>query len=85
MNPIMNQLAKQAFNSSGFGQIKQMMNLVRNANNPQAVFNQLVSSNPQLNQVMNLINQNGGNPKNAFYAMARQKGIDPNEILKLLK
>jgi hypothetical protein len=34
---------------------------------------------------MNYINQNGGDPKQAFYAMAREKGVNPDEILNMLK
>ena len=35
-------------------------------------------------QVQSIINQYG-NPKNAFYALAKQKGINPDEILKMIK
>ena len=67
------------------GQIKQMMGMVKNAGNPQAMMNQLIQSNPQMGQVMQLINQSGGDPQKAFYAACQQKGVDPNEILNMLK
>ena len=66
-------------------QVRQMINMFRNANNPQQLLQNMMSRNPQLQSVMNYINQNGGNPKDAFYKMANEKGIDPEEILKMLK
>ena len=59
--------------------------MVNAAQNPQAMMNQLLTSNPNLKQVMDVINQHGGDPKQAFYALAEQKGVDPNEILNMLK
>ena len=59
--------------------------MVNGAQNPQLMLNQLMTSNPQLKQAMDIINQSGGDPKKAFYALAEQKGVDPNEILNMLK
>ena len=66
-------------------QVKQMLNTVRSAGNPQAMLNQLIQNNPQMRQVMDIVNQNGGDPKKAFYAMAQQKGVNPDDILSMLK
>lgn len=46
------------------------------------IVNQTVNNNPQIKQVMEYINQNGGDPQTAFYKLAKEKGVDPNEILK---
>lgn len=46
---------------------------------------QLMQNNPQMKQVMDLIKAAGNDPKRAFYALAEQKGVDPDEILKQLK
>ena len=70
---------------NGIGQIKQMMNLVKNAGNPQAMMAQMMQNNPQMKQVMDAVNQYGGDPKKAFYALAQQKGVNPDEILNMLK
>lgn len=59
-----------------------MVSMLRNSPNPQTLLNNLLMQNPQ---VTGLINQYGGNPKAAFYALAQQKGIDPNTILNMLK
>lgn len=46
------------------------------------IVNQAIQNNPQMKQVMDYINQNGGDPKTAFYKLAQEKGVDPNEIIK---
>mgnify|MGYP006988844137 CR=1 FL=1 len=62
-----------------------MISTVRSAGNPQAMMNQLAQNNPRIKQVIDLVNQAGGNPKEAFYTMAKQKGVNPDEILDMLK
>lgn len=66
-------------------QIRTLMNSVRNAQNPRMMMEQMIQSNPQFQSVMNLVRQNGGDPKTAFYNLARQRGVNPDEILSLLK
>ena len=80
LNPLI-QLAKS---NPMMSQIKQMMGMINSAGNPQAMMNQMLTSNPQFKQVMDLINQSGGDPRKAFYALAEQKGVDPNDILSML-
>ena len=62
----------------------QMINLLKNSNNPQAMMQTLAAQNPTMRNVMQLINQHGGDPKAAFYALARERGVDPNTILSQL-
>ena len=44
--------------------------------------NQMLTQNPQINQI---INQYGGDPKTAFYKYAEANGVNPDEILKMMK
>ena len=67
------------------GQIKQMMQMVRSAGNPQAMVQNMAQNNPQMKQAIDFIKQNGNAPKRAFYALAQQKGVDPDEILRTLQ
>ena len=67
------------------GQIKNMMQMVKSAGNPQAMMTQLAQNNPQMKQALDFINQHGGDPQKAFYALAQQKGVDPQQILDMLK
>lgn len=76
------QLAK---NNPMMGQIKQMMNAVRMAQNPHAMLNQMMANNPNFRQAMDIVNQHGGDVNKAFTTTAEQMGIDPNEIINMLK
>lgn len=71
--------------NNNLSQIKQMMNMVRSAGNPQAMLQSIAQNNPQMKQVMNIVGQSGGDPKAAFYKMAEEKGVDPEQILSMLK
>lgn len=82
-NPMLNQLGRLL--PSNLNQIKQMANMFKNAKNPQMLIQNMMMQNPQMKQVMDFINQNGGNAKSAFYKLADQRGVDPNEILNMLK
>ena len=61
------------------------MTMVNTAQNPSAMLNQLIQSNPNMKQVMDIVNQYGGDANKAFYEIAKQKGIDPQEIINMLK
>lgn len=82
-NPIL-QAANQR-SLPNLGQIKNMMNLVKNAGNPTAMLQEMVQNNPQMRQVFDIVNQSGGDPKQAFYKLAEQKGIDPEQVLQMLR
>ena len=71
--------------SQNIGQIKGMMNTLRSAGNPQMMLNQMMSQNPQIKEVMDYVSQNGGDAKSAFYKLAEEKGVNPDEILGMLK
>ena len=65
--------------------IKGMMQTIRTAANPQAALKMMVMNNPQMKQVMEIVNQHGGDPMAAFTAVAKENGMDPEEILGMLK
>lgn len=66
------------------GQVKKLMDVVAKAQNPQAMLSQLAMSNPQIKQALEYIQNSGKNPKDAFYALAEEKGVNPEDILKQL-
>lgn len=83
-NPMLQALRNSPVNNN-LSQIKQMMNMVRSAGNPQAMLQSIAQNNPQMKQVMDIVGQSGGDPKAAFYRMAEEKGVDPEQILSMLK
>jgi len=58
------------------------MQTVKSAGNPQMMLNQMIGQNPQIKQVMDYVNANGGDPKTAFYKLAEERGINPDEFIK---
>ena len=44
-----------------------------------------IANNPQLQQVMQMVKASNMTPKQYFYMLAKQKGIDPNTILNMFK
>lgn len=80
MNSLYNQL--NAGTLSQNSNLKSMINMFKNSNNPQMLVQNMLQSNPQVQQ---LLQQSGGDPKTAFYNLAKQKGINPDEILNMLR
>ena len=66
-------------------QIRQMISVVRSAGNPQMMMNQLMQTNPQMKQVMDIVREYGGDADKAFRDIAEKNGIDPEEIVNLMR
>ena len=62
--------------------VNKAMSAVQTVSNPNAMIQQLLQQNPRVQQ---LIQQNGNDPKRAFYALAQQMGVDPEQFLANLK
>ena len=62
-----------------------MIGMVNASQNPQAMISQMMNNNPQMKPIMDAINAAGGDPRKAFYSMAEKMGVDPQEILKMMK
>ena len=65
--------------------IKQMMQTIRTAANPQAALNTMIMNNPQMKQVMEIVNQYGGDSMKALEAMAAEFGMTPDDVLRMLR
>lgn len=79
------QALKSSSVNNNLNQIKQMMNMVRSAGNPMAMLQNMAQTNPQLKQVMDVVNTSGGDPKAAFYKIAKEKGVNPEQVLSMLR
>lgn len=67
------------------GPIKQMMDMVRTAKDPQAALNMMAMRNPQLRQVLDIVQQYGGDSMAALRGEAEKMGMNPDEILAMIK
>lgn len=83
----MNSLYQQLMGNQNLlpNNIQQMVKLFKGASNPQQLIQNLAKQNPQLQQVMAMIQNSGKSPKDLFYELARQKGVNPDDILKQLQ
>lgn len=53
--------------------------------NPQQMLMNLAKHNPQMKQIMNMLQTSGKTPKELFYELAQQQGVDPEQILNMLR
>lgn len=84
MNSLYNQL-NQTNQPAQNNVIQKIIQMAKSGNNPQQLLNSLVGQNPQLNQVMQLVNSGKMTPKQIFMNMANQQGVNPNDIISMLK
>ena len=67
------------------GGLQQMINMVSHSNNPMQLMQTMAQSNPQLQSILNLIQTSQKSPKDLFFEIARQRGVDPQQILQMLQ
>jgi len=61
--------------------LQQIAQTLKAASDPIGELNQMARTDPRMQQVSEVIRKNGG-VKQAVYALAKEKGVDPNVILK---
>lgn len=62
-----------------------MVQMYKAAGNPQAFVQNMLDQSPNKNEILGIINAANGDYKAAFYMMAKQKGVDPEQFLSLLR
>lgn len=82
-NRSMPQTGTPTINPQAVSAVKGMINNLKSVQNPDAVVQMLSSKNPLLGNVMRMVS--GRDPKQVFYAECQRQGIDPNEIINMLK
>ena len=83
MPPILQQLGKSNITQL-IQPVRQMMNMVRTAQNPALMLNQLAMNNPLLKQAMDITQQYGGDSTKALRETAKQMGISADEVMGML-
>lgn len=71
-------------NMNSGGGLSNIMNMIKGIKNPNEMLSNMAKSNPQVNMLLNTV-KNGGNPKDMFYEIAKQKGVNPDEIIEMAK
>ena len=44
-----------------------------------------IRNTPEMKNILDMVQQNGGDAQSLFYQLAAQKGVDPNIILNMFK
>lgn len=71
---------------SNLSQIKNAVNALKNVQNPASMMDTLLSAkNPALKQAMDYVWAHGGDPRQAMIGLAKEKGYDPDEILRQIE
>lgn len=63
----------------------QMLQMLNNAGGPQQFAQRVMQQNPQMQQIMDKLynGPNGQNPKEIAMQLARERGIDPSQIMHM--
>ena len=63
----------------------QMLNMFRQAQNPQAMFEQMLSQNPQMANSLNQIRNStqGADPRTVAMQLAKQRGIPEEQVMQM--
>ena len=86
MNSLYQQLnPTRAQLPSNLANIKKMMNMFKGVQNPQQMMSTLMNQNPQMKDVMTLVQNSNMPPKDLFYKLAQEKGVNPDEIIQALQ
>lgn len=71
------------YNSNNMAGIRNIYQSLMSSKNPMQMFQQMARGNPQLQPIMQLLNQ-GANPQQIFMSMCQQRGINADEFIKNL-
>lgn len=66
-------------------QLANMINQFKGVQNPQALIAQMSQRNPQAAQQLQALMQSGGNPQEIAQSMMKQRGIDINQLMSMIK
>ena len=82
---ILQMLSGQTMNGSPqipqLGQLRQMISMMKNAGDPQALMQQMMQQrSPQLAQALDYVKQHGGDPRAACEALAKEKNINLHDL-----
>jgi hypothetical protein len=84
-NPMLSSFFDKPVPQQQSSGLEETARAIKNSPNPQALMMTLMQSKPEYKQVMNYIQQNGGDARTAFYNMAAQKGVNPEQVLSTVR
>ena len=76
-NSLYQQLNQNNLPLSLRNNMKQLIMNIKNNPNPQQLLLNYIQSNPQAQNIYNILQNSNKSPKELFYLLAKEKGIDP--------
>ena len=70
---------------SNLQQIKSLMNFMNSGGNVNGMIQSMLQNSPEYRTINDLLQKHNGDARAAFYDMAQQKGVDPNQVLNMLR
>lgn len=83
MNPILNKIGITNQGTQTIQRIKQAYQMAKAMSNPEQALMQMMGDS-QMMEVLRLVRENNGDAEATFYKLAKQKGVDPEQILNEL-
>lgn len=84
-NPILQKLSNfQQTNTPQFNGLSRLVQMLKGANNPQGMLDNMIKNNPKAQQILSEAQKYGNDPMSAFRALAQERGVDPDEFLHKL-
>lgn len=80
-----NAQANSANSASGLNSALGLFNMLKGSSDPMKVLQSMAQTNPKIKQAFDYVQQNGGDVQSAFYKLAEQNGVDPNNILNMIR
>lgn len=71
-------------NNGAMQNIANMVRSFKGMNNPQQIMQMLGQRNPQAMQQVQQLMQSGKNPKDLASSMLKQRGIDPDQLMRMI-
>lgn len=81
MNPLMSMISGGM--PQGVSNLMKMVGVVRNSGNPGAVLQNMAQNNPAIKQAMDLCQ--GKNPRDVFMQECQNRGVNPQQIMSMIK
>lgn len=84
-NPLGNAPQNNQGNNALMQNITNIIQFAKGQPNPQALIQQMIMRNPQAAQMLNQMQSSRQSPKDMVIGMLKQRGIDPEQIMKQLR
>lgn len=84
-NNIAGNAQANSVNTNNINEALGIFGMLKGSTNPMQMLQAMSQKNPNIQKAIEYVKQNGGDAQSAFYQIAKQYGVDPNQVLNMLK